>query len=154
MFPAAQQQHGWAFAHNVNLLAAGSNRPAFGNTGTGIYAGRQGTVRALMNAVAESTLFVAAINKVPGDGNAIVIGTDTNTSYITPKIKLWPDDGISNFHYVRLEPNVLLERTVCDSAFCCSVEISMTENERYSDSVSWFSQFCKKCNYKLFVIKL
>lgn len=36
---AIQTQAGWSFAEDVNLLAAGYNRPSFGNAGSGIYLG-------------------------------------------------------------------------------------------------------------------
>ena len=46
---AVQIQQNWAYANNVNLLAAGANNPSVGNTGSGIYAGNQGAVTALMS---------------------------------------------------------------------------------------------------------
>lgn len=38
-FLAAQYQYGWAYAENVNLLAAGYNKPEFSFLGSGIYSG-------------------------------------------------------------------------------------------------------------------
>lgn len=39
---AIQTQQMWSHRHNVNLLAAGANNPANGNTGSGIFSGRMG----------------------------------------------------------------------------------------------------------------
>ncbi|XP_017871777.1 PREDICTED: vanin-like protein 3 isoform X2 [Drosophila arizonae] len=41
---ASQFQQGWAWANNVNLLAAGASLPHGGISGSGIYAGRRGAL--------------------------------------------------------------------------------------------------------------
>lgn len=41
---AVQFQHGWAYANDVNLLAANANQLQVAGTGSGIYAGKRGSV--------------------------------------------------------------------------------------------------------------
>lgn len=58
-----QVQQNWAYANNVNLLAAGANLPAVGSTGTGIYAGRKGSLASVMEGVSKTTLLTATVPK-------------------------------------------------------------------------------------------
>lgn len=43
---ALQAQQAWAYANNVNLLAAGGSNPSVGSTGSGIYHGTHGLLAA------------------------------------------------------------------------------------------------------------
>lgn len=60
---AVQVQQNWAFANNVNLLAAGANRPEVGSTGTGIYAGKLGSLISVMEGKADTTVYTATVPK-------------------------------------------------------------------------------------------
>lgn len=57
-----QYQQSWAYANNVNLLAANINWPSKNCTGSGIYAGRLG---ALESFVSQSPMTKVLIAKVP-----------------------------------------------------------------------------------------
>lgn len=46
---AVQLQEGWAYANNVNLLAADASQPSGRTTGSGIYAGRAGRLAAVIH---------------------------------------------------------------------------------------------------------
>lgn len=59
----AQVQKGWAFSNNVNLLAAGANNPGRGSTGTGIYAGKIGTLQSVMEGSSKSQLYRTTVPK-------------------------------------------------------------------------------------------
>lgn len=60
---AVQLQKYWAFATNVNLLAAGSNYPRVASTGSGIYAGRKGSLISVMEGAISSQLYTATVPK-------------------------------------------------------------------------------------------
>lgn len=45
---AVQVQQNWAYVNNVNLLASGANNHIVGSTGSGIYAGRKGSISSVM----------------------------------------------------------------------------------------------------------
>lgn len=60
-----QAQQGWAFRHDVNFLAAGSNNANVGSSGTGIYAGRAGAVKRVISSSPKSRLLVSKIDKLP-----------------------------------------------------------------------------------------
>lgn len=58
-----QVQQNWAFTNNVNLLAAGANNPSIGSTGSGIYAGKKGSLVSTMEGISRTTLFTATVPK-------------------------------------------------------------------------------------------
>ncbi|XP_002075395.3 vanin-like protein 1 [Drosophila willistoni] len=61
---AVQYQQGWAYAQNVNLLAAGASNPLIGSSGSGIYHGREGTITSVMNTgIGERHIYVAKVPK-------------------------------------------------------------------------------------------
>lgn len=128
-------QEGWAFAQNVNLLAAGANRPSFGNTGTGIYAGRQGRLNAVMTEFAQSKLLVSRIKKVPG-GNVVTSNQSTNQT--TPSIPIWPDDSVRKYNYRPLLPGRIEAQHACVEDFCCSIVANVRDNGEQPDCVCWF----------------
>lgn len=69
---AVQAQQHWAYTNNVNLLAAGANNPGFGSTGTGIYAGKRGSLASVMQGSADSKLYTATVPKI-GLGDDVAI---------------------------------------------------------------------------------
>lgn len=131
---AVQVQQGWSFSHNVNLLAAGGNRAAVGSSGTGIYAGRQGAMKAIMTDVAESIMLVSSIKKVPGTN---VFTNDLSTSELTPPIKLKQDYSITNYQFIPMIPSWINDMERCTNGICCSVSFGMQANEVLLDYVSW-----------------
>lgn len=61
---AVQVQHSWAFTNNINLLAAGANNPVIGSTGTGIFAGRRGSLISVMEGMNTTNLYTAIVPKI------------------------------------------------------------------------------------------
>lgn len=119
-----QVQQGWAYAHNVNLLAAGANGASQGSSGSGIYAGRQGALRSLMTDVAESKLLITTIKKVPGN-NIVDEMTIDNTTM--PAITLKRDWSMNNYTLTLLSAS-WLKKTMCVEEFCCAYTYSMLDN--------------------------
>lgn len=61
---AVQVQQNWAFLNNVNLLGSGANNPTVGSTGTGIFAGRKGSLISVMEGTNETKLYTAIVPKI------------------------------------------------------------------------------------------
>lgn len=70
---SVQVQHGWAYSNNINLLSSGANNPAAGSTGTGIYAGRRGSLVSVIEGSSSSQLYVATVPKMTPAGDAYPI---------------------------------------------------------------------------------
>ncbi|XP_043500326.1 vanin-like protein 1 [Polistes fuscatus] len=60
---AIQTQFGWAFAENVNLLAAGYNDPSAGNSGSGIYHGSSHTNKVKLSHKRTTELIIDVVPK-------------------------------------------------------------------------------------------
>ncbi|KAM7350200.1 uncharacterized protein ACRADG_008837 [Cochliomyia hominivorax] len=124
---AVQLQHGWAWGNNVNLLAAGASYPAFGMTGSGIYAGEQGAlVSVMVSEEGQRKLYKA---KVPKKGSSYVAEPTTDlrpqTRNVT-KLRLLKDPQIQNYSslIVKISPTQEDYKTMlCDEDICCSFEI-------------------------------
>lgn len=65
-FLALQLQEGWAFANNVNLLAASANEPSHGHSGSGIYSGNFGALQSFVTGVNVTTPLNANVLRTPG----------------------------------------------------------------------------------------
>lgn len=61
-----QLQQSWAHTYNVNFLSAGANNPAAGTTGSGIFSGTQGALKAIFLDTSESRMLISEISKIPG----------------------------------------------------------------------------------------
>ncbi|KAG4072178.1 hypothetical protein HA402_014407 [Bradysia odoriphaga] len=69
---AVPVQHSWAYTNNINLLAAGANNPLIGSTGTGIFAGRRGSLISVMEGMNTTNLYTAVVPKI-GLGDQIPV---------------------------------------------------------------------------------
>lgn len=89
---AVQLQQSWAYSNNVNLLAAGSNKPDVASTGTGIYAGRRGSLISVMEGRNSSRLYTATVPKRGlGDNIQIVEQAIRYTKLEMASLDLWRD---------------------------------------------------------------
>ncbi len=87
---AVQLQKYWAYSQNVNLLAAGSNHPTVASTGSGIYAGRKGSLISVMEGSSSSKLYVATVPKRgPGDNIQISEQAIRHSKYEMASLDLW-----------------------------------------------------------------
>lgn len=89
---AVQLQQYWAYSNNVNLLASGSKNPAVASTGTGIYAGRKGSLISVMEGNSSSKLYTATVPK-RGIGDNIQINEQAvrYSKYEMASLDLWRD---------------------------------------------------------------
>lgn len=56
-----QVHQGWAFENNVNLIGAGASNPAYGSTGSGIFAGKYGANFKIVSPKPIRKLFVSKV---------------------------------------------------------------------------------------------
>lgn len=118
-----------AYAKDINLLAAGASVPKIGSTGSGIYSGKMGAIKAIFADIPMTRVLVADIPKVPGDtlpataaarsikaeeaqtvSDALQLGKEILTDY---KIKA-----------LDFAANATQEGRVCtDNDFCCNYKI-------------------------------
>lgn len=61
MISAVQYQQSWAYANNVNLLAANVNWPSIKCSGSGIYAGRSGALKLFVSESPKTKILIAKI---------------------------------------------------------------------------------------------
>ncbi|KAH8265169.1 hypothetical protein KR044_011590, partial [Drosophila immigrans] len=128
---AVQVQQSWAFANDVNLLAAGASRPEGGNSGTGIYHGRDGSLSSEM-ALAEGQrrLHVAQVPKYARGATRWGRSRRWQAEAQGPRVsnttgyKMKRDD-MTRYNTVALESMLVqagfsqLEYKVCHGRLCC-----------------------------------
>lgn len=136
---SVQVQQGWAYTHNVNLLAAGAHDPAKGSSGTGIYAGRQGSVGSIISAGAESKIIAHEIMKNPSSNP---IKHDAQSD-VTPAITL-KRDNIDIYAHVKLDSTLSTEQIhkLCyNTSFCCHFDVQfaqpLAKEDEDADAVSY-----------------
>ncbi|XP_030380912.1 vanin-like protein 2 [Scaptodrosophila lebanonensis] len=150
---AVQFQHAWAYANNVNLLAAGASRPEVGSSGTGIYHGREGTLVSVLNMQeGEQRIYVARVPKFKGRmtgsrrrtiSAALPRKISQAQSFEESYIKL-KRDSLENYENEPLELVATeagnLTRQLCHGNFCCDFDIAwrpVMEQEATEDLYSY-----------------
>lgn len=140
-FPGVQFQQSWAYANDINFLAAGSSYPGVGSTGTGIYAGRSGPLVSVMNTgEGERRLYVAQVPKkksyreatrVARQINELAIELDAKAEHNSQADIFLKRDYLEQYENVviDLEANVnnSAEYEVCYKTFCCHFELQWHE---------------------------
>ncbi|XP_055307902.1 vanin-like protein 1, partial [Sitodiplosis mosellana] len=165
---AAQYQQSWAYANNVNLLAANINEPSMMYSGSGIYSGRSGALQVI---VSESPATKILIAKIPIDplptehypsrkykatkGNCIEnkLKINSNESSFQPKkypfeMKLYQDNLTEyTVTFLDFSKNLKQSGKVCNKAICCDYNIEVSDNgeldgkSSYSYAISVFSGY-------------
>ncbi|KAL2712556.1 vanin-like protein 1 [Vespula squamosa] len=135
---AVQTQAGWAYAENVNLLAAGYNNPSKGSTGSGIYLGRNKTSKAVMLFDRGTQLLIAEVPKMPNKVQSLKSEENTESEenkyahvhdelrkkreVIEEPLKLLRDD-VSLYQTEVLNGNAT--KILCHNNHCCNFTIQM-----------------------------
>lgn len=148
-FLAAQYQQSWAYANNVNLLAANVNLPAMKCSGSGIYAGRLGALRVFVSESAATKILIAQVPIDP-PSNAIdeIYSPKTNEIINEKRIKMrsisnqQPDSNANNIYntpfqddlteftveFLNLAENPSQDGVVCNKAVCCNYSIEVSDS--------------------------
>lgn len=129
---AVQAQYGWSYGEDVNLLAAGYNNPKNGNTGSGIYLGRNGVGAAVMASSKRNELLV---HKVLKKRRINDVATGTGTVLQTPPQETPPQENWKDGNLQLLQDNLKVMQisdvkeitleSLCDGNFCCQFDIKM-----------------------------
>lgn len=138
-FAAVQTQLGWAYANDVNLLAAGSSNPSVGSTGTGIYHGKAGTdVSVMITGSGERRIYVAKVPKYTNPSAKLkrqIKGRSRKTRSVSTRAASTDNFFMKQDYlqqYRTLEVDLKLDtqltlvdanHTLCDGAFCCHFEL-------------------------------
>lgn len=124
---AGQIQQAWAFANNVNLLAAGASDPSQGSTGTGIYHGRKGALASVMSHEPLSKVYTAVVPKM--NVNQTIEQPD-----IQPPERSTPDemlnlflknDNTLPFNTFQLSTEGQTQKKLCHGVFCCYFDVNI-----------------------------
>ncbi|XP_031634793.1 vanin-like protein 2 [Contarinia nasturtii] len=163
---SAQYQNSWAYANNVNLLAANQNIPVVQCSGSGIYSGRSGALKVFVSETAATKILIA---NVPVDlpANDDVLSTfesdevgkemklDTRSVYYSEEnkgmqyISNMNQDNLTEFSvkFLNFHKSNSQAGTVCNNGICCYYNIEVTDkgeqegNTSYSYAISVFSGY-------------
>lgn len=142
---AVQAQASWAYGLDVNFLAAGYNTPSVGSAGSGIYAGNDGPLTAIMPTVPTTQLLVANVTKKTSQNsksNLKHVSNGDSTIAALPYENTFSNRLDGNNSVIRmsreyLEPYETLllneadnvsEHRLCHSELCCDFQVSMHTN--------------------------
>jgi hypothetical protein len=134
---AIQAQASWSHGLDVNFLAAGYNNPTVGSTGSGIYAGKEGPIVAIMPTVHTTQLLVATVPKKTKP----ILKNSSNVDFVTTKPyrnvfsnRLYNNNPGIQMKRDFLEPYKTLllteeesfsEHTLCHDELCCDFQVVM-----------------------------
>ncbi|XP_075154931.1 biotinidase [Haematobia irritans] len=131
---AVQLQEGWAYANNVNLLAADGSYPQEQNTGSGIYAGRFGRLTAVIHEEPTTKLLIAKVpkrNVRQIQQNPVTFKPLFEPKVETPrftKLSLLRDYNVDIFSTKLLNDTLTrFNETICHNNFCCNFNIERTK---------------------------
>ncbi|CRK88417.1 CLUMA_CG002189, isoform A [Clunio marinus] len=125
---AVQVQQNWAYQNDVNMLAAGANNPAVGSTGTGIFAGRKGSLVSVMEGTTKTNLYTATVpKKVLGDSIVVEHNSTKRSKEEMATLKL-KRDQLDAYEIEFLPPGdaegtTTIERRRCLNENCLNVTI-------------------------------
>lgn len=135
-------QQSWAYAHNVNLLAAGISIPEDGYSGSGIYSGHNGALNVVISDSPLTKLLVAYVPKVPGtilpktisakDKSPKHHGVASNPAMIFGEENL-PD---LDFLMLNFSNSNRHEGKICKNDFCCHYAIEVFTHKLPANAVS------------------
>ncbi|KXJ71863.1 hypothetical protein RP20_CCG019509 [Aedes albopictus] len=132
---STQVYESWAFTNNVNLIVAGGNHEATGNTGTGVFNGRSGAILSYVTGEPTRRLFPVRVPKIPGlrTANHIPLeSSDTETGRLHGKFLEEINierDFLEQFTTLQINPERYHDRIgqiICNGFFCCEFSVVLT----------------------------
>ncbi|XP_015178474.1 PREDICTED: vanin-like protein 2 [Polistes dominula] len=138
---AIQTQFGWAFAENVNFLAAGYNNPLEGNTGSGIYYGSNHTSKVRISHDQTTELIIDRVpKKVPKNlkttKNQETKHSETHVHVHDELRRKRQTTNVNNLKLLRdnvtlykteiLNGNISL-KTLCHDGHCCNFTVNVNK---------------------------
>ncbi|XP_072934498.1 vanin-like protein 2 isoform X2 [Epargyreus clarus] len=135
---AVQIHQGYAYAMNVNFLAAGANNVRVGSAGSGIYSGKAGTLVGTMPGVPTTRLMVAKVPKVPGKVTEPYPGPIYDNPSDHDGLVLKQDPSLPS-HISKPLVQGLQEFTLVDKEVSCKFRINL--NQRSGETVPFYRAF-------------
>lgn len=127
---AVQIQQGWAYGNKVNLLAAGASNAQ--STGSGIYSGSRGALKAVIVLAPTTKVLVAKIPKIPGAA-VNQSAEDSDKPLFVSGQKLWKENlDKYKLQYLDFTANVTRAGMICDGTICCQYNITVSTNAAYT----------------------
>lgn len=148
---AIQEQAGWSYVTDSNLLASGGNDMRVGSSGSGIYAGKKGPIVYLQTNKDGVALLTAKIYKKGRNGTSsgsikfiTEIIRDVGTQETNTTLKMKTEPSLRDYNTFHLTPdfnnikkddyfiksnfskNIIIEKELCQGSFCCYFSINMT----------------------------
>ncbi|EDW52975.1 GM12590 [Drosophila sechellia] len=138
---AVQIQLGWSYANNVKLLAAGASDPIVGNSGSGIYHGRSGSLRSVMRQESgERSIYVARVPKYRARRR---MKRDLNRQVATSSSFNIKRDYLENFTSEELKIDAgktgNLSQNLCHGGFCCHFDLAWRSLRKSSRNTSHYN---------------
>ncbi|XP_017055120.1 vanin-like protein 1 [Drosophila ficusphila] len=145
---AVQTQLGWAYANDVNLLASGASRPSIGNSGSGIYHGRSGSLTSVMRQDSgERSIYVAQVPKYSRSRSL-----QKRVRRSLPEVKSRQAASTTSFYMKRdylenYETELLqfegvsgtVNTTLCQGGFCCNFDLAWRSLGSAVENGSYYS---------------
>ncbi|EDV44469.2 uncharacterized protein Dana_GF20309 [Drosophila ananassae] len=130
---AIQFQQGWAWANKVNLLAAGASLPQAGISGSGIYAGVQGTVARVLitdSDVGDRKMLLARLPVNPDDIIPLEEEPAEPEAITSVRLKLLqqPDMDMFSTWELPMVGGSSVNKSICQEDLCCRFEADWTTN--------------------------
>lgn len=130
-FIGVQYQQYWAYANNVNLLAAGGNTPYEGYSGSGIYSGHHGALNVTVSSEPVTKLLVARVPYEPQRVSSDTIAAMLRAPKQGSSLSIQPSEIFSKENLPKLQIQMLnFTKTsgreigvICHNSFCCYYDI-------------------------------
>ncbi|XP_031620026.1 vanin-like protein 2 [Contarinia nasturtii] len=148
---SAQYQQSWAYANNVNLLAANTNAPNIGCSGSGIYSGRSGALEVFVSLTPATKVLIAdvpsdvstGINLLGKKGKSVKQRTHPMNTQDVANIGQ-EDFSKYSMKFLDFSENSIQTGKVCVDDFCCHYSIEVNDlgelkgKSSYSYAISVF----------------
>lgn len=124
-------QQSVAYSHNINLLAAGASNPKQGSSGSGIYSGRFGALKALIVNTPTTKVLLSKVPKVPGVPIAIAPPQQSPQiraeALTQPTVLKLNNEDLSKytFQWLNFNENVTQIGRLCNNKVCCNYNIKV-----------------------------
>lgn len=134
---AVQIYESWAYANNVNLIAAGTNYDPAGATGTGVFNGRNGAVFSLMTGEETKKIYAVRVPKIrgsftpkpkPSSPSDLPLLSGRQHGKFLENIRMG-SDHLDRFTTMQINPtryHDAIGQIICNGDFCCDFGATVT----------------------------
>lgn len=140
-----QIQQSWAYANKVNLLAAGTSTRT--TTGSGIYSGRQGVLKAIMAVAPTTRVLLAEVPKRPYITSYTSFDQEVTQQQSRSSQNIW-QEKLDQYYLERLDldKNPHQSGKICHEGTCCGYNVTASIRDEHSGSVGHLKSWENLCN--------